>query len=133
MSESQQRVDSLIGLVVVAAGALADCKTKESELSSLRSQIKSDAIGRMMTHADPQKPGGTYSATAAEKVVGFDKAFQLHEADERAATAATIRAMGAYEAAKFRARFSIACAELEIIADEPVSVGLGDNLNVRVG
>lgn len=107
MSDGAKRVDLLLTALMVAAGHLADCKTRELGLASVRGQIKSDAIGRMMTRADPQKPGGTYSATAAEKVVGFDKAFQLHEADEREATARTIRAMGEYEVSRLRAWFAV--------------------------
>ncbi len=131
MSAGQVRVDLLITALQVAAGHLAECKTRELELASVRTQVKSEAIGRMMCVENPQKPGSTYSATAAAEVVSFDKAYQIQQADERAATAATIRAMGEYECAKLRALFAV--NSTPVIEEEPVSARMNEKHVVEVG
>lgn len=130
---STERIEQLIAAVIVTANTLADSKAREMELDSARPRVKSEAIARLMSTTNPQKPGTTYSATAAAEIVGNDMAFMLHEEDRRQATAGTIRAMGEYEAAKLRAKFGIARAELEIIESEPVRPRVdGDLHTVKV-
>jgi hypothetical protein len=114
--------DEAIARVIVHAGILADCKMREMLLDGQRSQVKSEAITRLMSQPDPQKDGKLYSATAAAEIVMNDAAFALHEADRRAATAATIRAAGQYEAAKLAARLAVSGAEIE--GFEPLRLAL---------
>lgn len=127
----QHPVDLLITAVVVAAGHLAECKTRESELDGQRPHMKSEAIARLMGQDDPRK-SGKYSATAAAEVVALDPAFALLESDRRNATAATIRAMGEYEAAKFRAELAISGARVAIIDDEALVVTIGKDHAVEI-
>lgn len=132
MSGQRGQVDLLILAVERAAGHLADCKTIESELDGQRSQVKSEAIARLMGTENPQKPGSNYSATAAADIVMNDTVFALHESDRREATAETIRAMGAYKAACFRAEYAIKAADLEIVSEEPLAVGMGKDHAVEI-
>lgn len=132
MSEGTKRVDLLIIAVSVAAAHLADCKDMESTLDFTRSLVKSEAISRIMGLEDPQKPGKTYSATAAADVVSTDRAFALFEADRRQATAKTIRAMGDYEAAKLRAWFAVNGAAIEVVDEDPVRASMGKDHTVEV-
>ena len=127
----QHPVDLLITAVVVAAGHLAECKTRESELDGQRPQVKSEAIARIMALDDP-RTFKKYSATAAAEVVMNDDVFALLESDRRDATAATIRAMGEYEAAKFRAELAISGARVAIIDDEALVVTIGKDHAVEI-
>lgn len=121
-----KRVDLLIQAVVIAAGHLADCKTRESELDFARQQEKQDAMSRVLgVHAT--------SVTKAAEVVNLDEQFATFEVRRRYATAKTIRAMGEYEAAKLRAAFAVAGADLSIIDDETLPLGLGADHTVQVG
>lgn len=126
------RVDLLITAVQVAAVHLADCKTRESELDGQRSQVKSEAIARIMALPDPQKDSKTYSATAAADIVMNDRVFALHESDRRQATAATIRAMGEYEAARLRAWFAVNGAALEVVPSQPFVPRIGQDHTVAI-
>lgn len=112
-ARQQATVHAAIANVIQTANRLADCKAREMEFEGRRSQVKSEAIARIMSLPDPQKDGKFYSATAAADIVMNDAAFSIHAADQRAATADTIRAAGEYEAAKLAARFGIAAAEVE--------------------
>ena len=129
MDETQKaKVDAAIANVIGAAGHLANAKQLEMLLEAQRSQLKSDAIARIMALEDPQKPGKTYSATAAAEVVMFDKVFAQHEQDRRNATADTIRAAGEYEAAKLATRFAVTGAEID--GFEPLRLALRQNHTV---
>lgn len=117
-------VNAAIANVIQAAGRLATCKVREMELDGQRSQMKSEAIARIMALPDPHKDNKPYSATAAADIVMNDKAFALHESDRRVATADTIRAAGEYEAAKFAARFEVSGSEIE--GYEPLRLALNE-------
>lgn len=122
MGMQRNAADTAIGTLIDAAQQLAACKQREMELEDLRGVIKSEAIGRLMTQPDPQKDGKTYSATAAAEVLTLDKGYQIHRRDMSVAVAATINAMGLYEAAKLRARLETSGAEIE--GFEPLRVAL---------
>jgi hypothetical protein len=119
------RTDAAVANVVAAAVALAAAKEREMELDASRSQVKSEAIARLMAIEDPQKPGKTYSATAAADIVMNDRVFALHEQDRLGATAETIRKAGEYEATRLSARLLIAGAEIE--GFEPLRLALNDS------
>lgn len=118
------QVDAAIANVIGAGVRLAEAKMAEMELDSARPQVKSDAIGRLMSLENPQKPGSNYSATAAAEVVMYDLEFADFEKRRRTATAATIRLAGEYEAAKLAARFAVSDAEVESF--EPLRLALND-------
>ena len=132
MVSGLKQVDLAIQAVMVASEQLALCKTRESELDFARQAVKSEAISRIMAQEDPQKPGKLYSATAAADIVSSDKAFALFEHDRRMATADTIKAMGAYKAACFRAELAVKGSDLALIDEEPVQPRFGDNHAVTV-
>lgn len=116
---SAGRVDTLVFALRTAAMHLATCKGRELELDFARSQVKSEAITRLMGMNDPQKPGRLYSATAAAEIVNNDDMYAAHERDRRAATVATIQAMGAYEAAKLQAWYAVNAATPEVVDEMP--------------
>lgn len=122
MGTSTARADAAIANVIATACLLANCKQVEMLLDGQRSQVKSEAISRLMAIEDPQKPGKTYSATAAADIVMNDAVFALHESDRRKATADTIRAAGEYEAAKLAARLQVSGSEIE--GFEPLRLAL---------
>lgn len=117
-------VAAAIANIIGTGVKLADCKDREMALDGQRSQVKSEAIARIMDLGDPQKGNKAYSASAAAEIVMNDKVFALHESDRRQATAATIRAAAEYEAAKLAARFQI--SESEIDGFEPLRLALND-------
>lgn len=121
---TKAQIAAALANIIAAGNRLADAKAKEMLLDSQRAQVKSQAIARVMAQPDPEKGGKPYSATAAADVVMNDGAFALHESDRRAATSATIRMAGEYEAAKLAARFAI--TECEIDGFEPLRLALND-------
>jgi len=126
---TKAKVDAVIANVIQSAARLADAKAREMELDGQRSQVKSEAIARIMSIEDPQK-GKPYSATAAAEIVMNDVVFAMHESDRRNATADTIRVAGEYEAAKLAARFAVSGAEIE--GFEPLRVALQLDHTVRM-
>lgn len=122
--KNEKQVDAIIANVIKAAVALGAAKSREMELDGQRSQVKSEAITRIMGLENPQKPGSNYSATAAADIVMNDRVFAIHEGDRRAATATTIQRAGEYEAAKLSARFAVSASEIE--GFEPLRLALDE-------
>ena len=127
---TKAKVDAAIANVIQTANRLAGAKATELELEGRRSQVKSEAIARIMSLPDPQKDGKPYSATAAAEIVMNDAAFALHAKDQRHAAAETIRAAGEYEAARLAARFAVMGAEID--GYEPLRLALEKDHTMRM-
>ena len=125
-------VDVQLEVVVTSAAKLgeaaqkyADATAREVELETERPRLKSEAISRIMALEDPQKPGKTYSATAAEAVVTFDKVYAQHRAGQAQAAFDTIVAHAEYEAAKIAALGDLELVKLAVAQESNPAVVIG--------
>ena len=105
-------IDRAIGMVLDAAELYAKARAAEMELEDNRPAHKQVAILRIIKSGPNPLTGKPHSASSAEAVVETDAGYAAYRKLQREAVITAITAGGNYEAAKFRARFLTATAEV---------------------
>lgn len=106
MSDYRETAEQAVEAIERAAERLALASRMEMALEDERPIVKSESIRRLMATENPEtsKP---HSASSAEKVVESDGEYAAFRRKQYAAVVETIKARGAFEAAKRRADIAI--------------------------
>lgn len=97
------RANAAIDALLAASERVAQACRVEMELEDERSILKSYAVRRIMVR-------DSLAATPAEKIVETDEEYAAHREKQHEAVVEKARAFGALDAAKLRAKLSVALA-----------------------